>query len=126
MTLATSVLEHRRHPRIPCRLSANIREVDSDLNPSTVGELRRQNQEVLVTNLSLGGVGLEGVINVQPGRILRIEFSIPEHNHQAAFVEICWMAGKRFGLRFLALSDKGLNDLRAFITKQNILHHKAT
>jgi hypothetical protein len=119
----TSVLEHRRHPRVPCRLEAIIREVDSSRTASTVEELKRQNQTVVINNVSLGGVCLESEANVTAGKIIRLEFSLPEHNHIAAFVEICWAGGRRLGLRFLALSDKGLNDLRQFILRHQAANH---
>jgi hypothetical protein len=87
----------------------------------TIGELRRRNASIAITNVSLGGACIETETSLQPGAIMRLEFTLPSHAALATFAEVCWSNGKRIGMRFLALSDKGTTELRQYILREN--HH---
>lgn len=123
MTLTMHVMEHRNHPRIHCHLTGSIREMDSARVSETLSELRRKNASVVLYNVSLGGACLETDKPMDPGHIIRLEFSLPSHGVLATFAEVCWVNARKVGMRFLALPEKGTTSLRKFVLRENIVHH---
>jgi len=74
----------------------------------------------VVHNLGLGGVCLETKRFYEPGRVMRLEFTLPFHGTLATFAEVCWTDGFRMGMRFLAVPEKGTQDLKQYILSERV------
>ena len=115
--------EHRRHPRVPCQIEAEVRSLDQERPASSSFKKFRQNLlKSLVRNVSLGGAFLEANSSIRKGDILRMEFTLPGHSLRfAAFGEVCWSDKTGGGLRFLALAEEGQVALKEYI--HDVLRH---
>jgi len=120
MSLLMHVAEHRSHLRIICRLIGYVRGMDSARLSESLGDFRAKNADVILQNISLGGVCLETNKPLELGNIMRLEFALPAHGMLATFAEVCWINGGKKGLRFLALPEKGMIHLRNYITRENV------
>jgi hypothetical protein len=123
MSLMLRVTEQRAHPRLVCQLTGSLREMESARVSETLDEFRHKNHLVTLQNLSLGGTRIETDLPLQPGHVIRLEFGLSTHGMLATFVEVCWAKGKQAGVRFLALPDKGVQNLRQFLLRENIVQN---
>jgi hypothetical protein len=100
----------------------HVREMDSAKRSESLGDFRAKNAAVILQNISLGGVCLETDKPLEPGNIMRLEFTLPSHGMLATFAEVCWISGGKKGMRFLALPEKGIVHLRNYITHENVVN----
>lgn len=122
MALTMPIAEQRRYPRVTCRLTGAVREMDSAGVSSTLGDFQRRASAVVLHNISLGGACIESDQSVEKDRIIRLEFSFPSRETLATFVEVCWAIGRKAGVRFLAVSEKGQVHLRQYILRETVTH----
>ena len=94
----------RKHPRAPVRLRVHC--AGDGLYFSD-----------LTTNLSLGGIGLETVSNLQPGEQLEVEFVTPNGERVKLLSKVVWVkpSGEperlAAGLKFERVSDEERNKI---------------
>jgi hypothetical protein len=87
--VSLSTWEHRASDRIPLRAWCFV-------------EARHRTYVVLSTDLSLGGLGLEGISGVQVGDKPIVHVMLPDGGELRASADVRYVNGKRAGVRWVS------------------------
>lgn len=92
-SMSNLAFEHRTSERIPLRAWCFV-------------EARDRTYVVLTSDLSLGGLGLEGASSVRVGENATVHVMLPDGGELRARVEVRHVKGKRIGVRWLGFSSE--------------------
>ncbi|MGH7739365.1 MAG: PilZ domain-containing protein [bacterium] len=111
--------DKRNHPRIPCRLTVKLRNMDADNPPRAGDSPRPRTFPCALSDISLGGAFLEFSEGLKEGKLYHLEVEMPKpYVHWAAFIEVKWTNTRGGGIQFLAIQEERLKDLKSFIESQ--------
>lgn len=109
MTEGELYIERRRHKRIDRQLKVNYKVIKGE---EEVKEIKKNltKQSGASTDISLGGIKVDGDIPGMQGDVIRLEVIIEGRKEPiTTFAEVKWIKGegaaKSFGLEFLILKD---------------------
>jgi hypothetical protein len=92
-SVSALAFEHRTSERIPLRTWCFV-------------EARDRTYVVLTSDLSLGGLGLDGASGVRVGDSATVHVMLPDGGELRASVEVRHVKGKRIGVRWRAVSPE--------------------
>ena len=70
-------------------------------------------------NISEGGMALSTFVPLQPGELVQVEFTLPEHEIPFSVEsKICWWKTGHLGVRFISLSQVRKSDLQDWLSRK--------
>ena len=97
-------MERRRHPRVPAQVTSLVRVNSHEVE----GETR---------DLSLSGAQIESSLVVEPGRQIAVKLIVPGDDTPILIEQarVQWNVDRTFGVRFVDIQPKELNELEQLI-----------
>lgn len=102
--LRSMAMERRRHRRVPAQVKGLLRANTHDVEGETV-------------DLSLGGARIDSELAVQPGKLMAVTLIVPGMAEPIVIeqAQVQWIHGQTFGVKFIEIRQKELDDLEQLI-----------